>query len=87
MKRAGDTSPLDRDETRRRLEREIEEVTAGIALVASGSASRVSVSGIRFGEELIERLRGEAERNGIVLVAEPWPEDSGCDLVIRRIDG
>ena len=78
--------PLDRDETERRLEREIEEVSAGIALIASGGATRVAVSGLRFCEELIERLRGEAERNGVTLRAEPWPEDRGCDVVIRRID-
>ena len=87
MDRAGSPDPLGPDETRRRLEREIEEVTAGIALVASGAASRVAVAGMQFGEELIERLHGHAERNGVRLDAEPWPEDRGCDLVIRRIDG
>jgi hypothetical protein len=77
---------LGSDETQRRLTSEVVEVETAIALVASGSASRVTVSGLRFGEQVARRFRAEATARGIGLEPIPWPEDAGCDLVVRRID-
>jgi hypothetical protein len=74
------------DETRGRLISEVVEVEAAIALVASGSASSVTVSGLRFGEQVARRFRAEAAAKGIRLEPILWPEDAGCDLVVRRID-
>jgi len=74
------------DETQRRLTSEVVEVEAAIALVASGSASSVTVSGLRFGEQVAQRFRAEATAKGIRLEPILWPEDAGCDLVVRRID-
>lgn len=75
------------DTLQRRLERELVEVSAAIELVASGVASRVAVAGIRFGQELADRVQDEAARQGVRVDPQPWPEDAGCDVVVRRIDG
>jgi hypothetical protein len=79
-------TPPDSDETRRRLASEIVEVESAIALVASGSASSVTLSGLKFGEQMAHRFSAEASVRGIVLDPIPWPEDEGCDLIVRRID-
>ncbi len=76
----------DPEETRRRLSSEIAEVEGAIALVASGSASRITLTGLRFGEEVARRFRAEAAAKGLRLEPIPWPEDAGCDLIVRRID-
>lgn len=69
-----------------RLQSELEETEAAIALVASGSASRVTLTSFRFGEELVAGLQSRAAGRGVVLEAIPWPEDAGCDVVVRAID-
>lgn len=79
------TTP-DPEETRRRLTSEVAEVESAIALVASGSASRVTLTGLRFGEQVARRFRAEATSKGVRLEPLPWPEDAGCDLIVRRID-
>jgi len=80
------TATPDPEETRRRLTSEVTEVEAAIALVASGSASRITLTGLRFGEQVARRFRAEALAKGISLEPLPWPEDAGCDLIVRRID-
>jgi hypothetical protein len=77
---------LDPDETRRRLAAEIQEVRGALALVASGGASRVTLTGLRFGDELTARFRPDAEAAGVLLEPIFWPDDAGCDLIVRRID-
>jgi hypothetical protein len=80
------TSTPDPDETRSRLASEVAEVESAIALVASGAASRITLSGLKFGEQLSRRFHAEAQASGIKLEPLIWPEDAGCDLVVRRID-
>jgi hypothetical protein len=80
-----DATP-DPEETRRRLTSEISEVESAIALVASGGASRMTLTGLRFSDQLARRFRAEARLRGVLLVPLPWPEDAGSDLVVRRID-
>ena len=65
---------------------EVAEVESAIALVASGQASRVTLTGLKFGEQLARRFRAEARSRGLRLEPLPWPEDAGCDLTVRRID-
>ena len=77
----------DSAETERRLASEVAEVEGAIALVASGAASRVTRTGLRFGEPVMARFRKTAAVAGLVLEPIPWPEDAGCDLIIRRNDG
>jgi hypothetical protein len=74
------------EETRRRLSSEVTEIEGAIAMITNGSASRVTLSGLRFGEELARRFRAEAESKGVLLEPILWPEDVGCDLIVRRID-
>ena len=77
---------IDPGETWNRLASEVSEVEGAIALVASGSASRVTLAGLKFGEQVARRFRAEAESKGIRIEPILWPEDSGCDLIVRRID-
>ncbi|MGD0248401.1 MAG: hypothetical protein ABSB75_05035 [Candidatus Limnocylindrales bacterium] len=81
-----DTAANSPEETRRRLTSEVAEVEAAIALVASGSASSVTLTGLRFGEQVARRFRAEATASGIRLEPILWPEDAGCDLIVRKID-
>jgi hypothetical protein len=74
------------EETRKRLASEVSEVEGAIALVASGAASQITLTGLRFGEELARRFAGDVRSKGLSLEPIIWPEDAGCDLIIRRID-
>jgi hypothetical protein len=70
----------------RHLEHEIAEVEAAIAMVQTGAAASVTLTGLSHGEALVAAVREEAARSGVLV--EPiwgWEEDH-CDLVVRRID-
>ncbi|MGD0123648.1 MAG: hypothetical protein ABSC46_13985 [Candidatus Limnocylindrales bacterium] len=84
--RARPAAAADAGETRRRLTSEVAEVEGAMELVASGAASRITLSGLRFGEQLAQRFRHEAHSRGLRLEPILWPEDTGCDLIVRRID-
>ncbi|MGA3056419.1 MAG: hypothetical protein ABSE70_00050 [Candidatus Limnocylindrales bacterium] len=83
---ARENAALDPEETRRRLTSEVAEVESAMALVASGSATRITLAGLRFGGQLAERFSAIARLKGLRLEPLPWPDDSGCDLVVRRSD-
>jgi hypothetical protein len=70
----------------RELEREIAEVEAAIALVRAGASVEVTVANLSFGEEVLQQLRMRGVDRGVRLEPIPWPEDSGCDILVRRID-
>jgi hypothetical protein len=74
------------EETRRRLTSEVAEVEGAIELVASGSASKITLSGLKFGEQLARRFSMDAQSKGVRLDPILFPEDAGCDLIVRRID-
>jgi hypothetical protein len=80
------TPAADSEETRRRLASEIVEVESAISLVAAGSASRITLSGLRFGEQVVQRFQADAADKGVRIEPILWPEDAGCDLIVRRID-
>jgi hypothetical protein len=84
--RADDRASADPLETQRRLASEVTEVESAIALVASGSASRITLSGLKFGEQVAKHFHAEATARGVTLEPILWPEDAGCDLIVRRID-
>lgn len=71
----------------RLLQHEYVEVEAAIAMVREGNASVVSVTGLRFGEAVVRRLRAAHADRGVVLEPQWWPDDEGCDIVVRRSDG
>lgn len=72
------------DLTTERLAGELADVEASIALVASGVASSITLTGLRFGQQLVDRLGPSAARNGVELEASFWPEESACDVHIRK---
>ena len=69
-----------------RLAGEVREVESAIALVRSGAATRVTLTGLRFAEAVLLQLSPEAQREGIALDPLYWADDSGCDVVVRRTD-
>jgi hypothetical protein len=68
-----------------RLAGELADVEASIALVSSGAATRVTLSGMRFGQQLADHLRSIAARQGVAIEASFWPEDTACDIDIVRM--
>jgi hypothetical protein len=70
----------------RELDRELAEVEAAIALVRSGGALVVTVANLAYGEEVLQQIRMRGSDRGVRLEPLPWPEDSGCDLIVRRLD-
>jgi len=71
----------------REIDRELAEVEAAIALVRSGAAAEVSVTNLRFGEEMLRQIHERGGDRGVRLDPIPLPEDIGCDLRVRRSDG
>jgi hypothetical protein len=65
-----------------RLAAEMAEATASIELVAQGTASRVTLTGLRFGRQVEERLRADAARAGVALTLAGWPDDTVTDLEV-----
>ncbi len=76
----------EREEAARVLARELQDVDAAIELVVTGEARRVTLTGLRFGQELVEQIAGQAFARGAVLDPVYWPEDAGCDLTVRPRD-
>jgi hypothetical protein len=70
----------------RELERELAEVAAAIALVRSEGAHEVTVANLTYGEEVLAQIRLRGADRGVHLEPIPWPEDSGADILVRRID-
>ncbi len=75
------------DAAGRRLERECEKVDAAIALVRSGAAALVSITGLRFGDAVLRRVRATGADRGVALEPRWWPDDEGCDIVVRATRG
>jgi transposase len=75
-----------RQVTERHLEREYREIEAAIELVRSGGASVVSVTGLQFGEAVLHRIHAAGGDWGVTVDPQWWPDDSGCDIVIRAPD-
>jgi hypothetical protein len=70
----------------RELDRELAEVETAIALVRSGGAHEVTVANLTYGEEVLAQIRLSGAGRGVRLEPLPWPEDSGADIRVRRID-
>lgn len=76
----------DRVETSEKLASEVQEVETAISLVLAGAAERVTLTGLRFGQELVDQLAVRTLGQGVALDPVYWPEDAGCDLTVRRRD-
>jgi hypothetical protein len=74
-----------------RIERTLQAETAlirdAIELVASRGSHRVTVAGLRFGDELLEQARAMAATRGLRLVPRWSADEAGVDLVVESIDG
>ena len=81
-----DAGELDTCAARDQLRGEIDDVRAAIALVARGTSTRVTISGLAFGQQLLAQLEPEARRAGVALIPLWWPDDAGCDLTVCRVD-
>jgi hypothetical protein len=67
------------------VEYETRLVHEAIAMVASGSAPRVILAGIRFGEALLDPGRRLALEAGVRIVPLRRADEAGIDLAVERI--
>jgi hypothetical protein len=68
-----------------RLAAELADVEASVTLVASGVASRITLTGLHFGQELTELLAGQAATRGVLLEASFWPDDTCGDVRVSHV--
>ena len=87
MDKSLDTAAPSSVPIKRELDQELAEVEAAIALVRSGATAEVNIANLRYGEEVLEQIRGRGADRGVLLEPLMWPEDTGCDLRVRRVDG
>jgi hypothetical protein len=66
------------------LDREIDLLRGGIAMVASGGTRRMTIAGIRFGEDIIRICLPLAQSAGVTLEPVWRTDDSGCDVRVER---
>lgn len=64
------------------LEHELTLVGGAIDLVASGRATRVTVVGLHWSDELLHRARALANDAPLTFGTE-WREDDTCDLTVE----
>jgi hypothetical protein len=76
------TTPPESDPAVERLAGELAEVEASIVLVSSGVASRVTLTGLRFGQPIVDRLSADAANRGVDVEASFWPEDDVADVSV-----
>jgi len=70
-----------------RLASEAADVAASIELVSSGVADRVTLTGMRFGRQLVLRHAARAARRGVSVETSLWTEDDeACDVEVGRLD-
>jgi hypothetical protein len=69
-----------------RLASEVADVEAAIALVRSGVATTITLTSLRFAQQLSDSLAAGAAAQGVRLEASFWPEDDLGDLLVSRIE-
>ena len=65
------------------LEREMQLVREAIAMVAAGAAPRVTVAGIRFGDNILEPARAWALEAGVRITPLWRTDESGVDIAVE----
>ena len=65
------------------LEHELQLVSTAVAAVASGELQRVTVAGLRFGDELLPRARALAQAQGLSVRPLFHADEHGTDLVVE----
>jgi hypothetical protein len=78
---------LDTEQTRRSIERELDLVGVAIQMVAGGGTPGVTLVGLEFGPAVLKGSEPAARKAGVVLEALWQPEESRCDIRVRRLGG
>jgi hypothetical protein len=68
-----------------KLAGEVADVEASISLVATGVASQITLTGLRFGQQVADRLAPAAALRGVEVLASFWPEDTVADVHVSRM--
>jgi hypothetical protein len=76
---------IDSELTRRSIEREMDLVDGAIRMVGGGGAPAVTLIGLDFGPAVLTASTAAAQAAGVVLEALWLPDESGCDIRIRRM--
>ena len=56
-------------------------------MVRSGVATTITLTSLRFAQQLSDSLATAAAAQGVRLEASFWPEDDLGDLLVSRMDG
>jgi hypothetical protein len=68
-----------------RVDTELRMLADAVELVRSGASERVTLGGLRFGDQLLPRARSLAARAGVSAVGVYGTDESaGTDIVIER---
>jgi hypothetical protein len=70
--------------TRRQIDRELRLEDDAIALLLTGSFTRVIVGGLRFGDQLLPEVRRHTRGTDITVTPIPGVEDRPADLLFQR---
>ena len=73
------------DPIRRTLAVELDLVRDAIRMVATGSATRVTVASLHFGDQLLESARTMAQQAGVRIVPLWSADESGADIMVERL--
>jgi len=68
------------------LEHEISLINGSIALLASGGAARVTLTGLRYGERILPTAQLSASELGVVVRPLWRSPDGGCDIAVETRD-
>jgi hypothetical protein len=82
-----DQPSLDTDTVRARLDHEHRLVSEAIFLVSSGASPRVTVAGLRYGEQILEAVRPLAAARRVRLIPIWTTDESGADVQVERMGG
>lgn len=75
------------EQTREAIRREVELVDRAIALVVQHHAYRVTVAGLRFGDQILQAVRTAALPASVRVVPLWRPDNSGTDLRVEYDPG
>jgi hypothetical protein len=73
-------------DVQRAIDREVELVTSAINLVASGGAPSTMVIGLRLTDAVVEIVQPMAAQRGVVVEPLWGPDETTCDVRIRRLE-
>ena len=68
------------------LRREMQLIRDAVLMVESGASSRVTVSGLRFGEALLGPARSLAAEHGVGIAPQWSADEVGVDVSVERLD-